>query len=296
MDISKTLSEIRPTLSSGSLKTYTSLLKNLHKKVFKTKEISKKSDFDKCDEILDYLKELNPNQRKTILSALVVISDKPKYRELMLEDIKSYSNEAKKMEKTPAQEANWLEANELNEVMANAKNTATALYKKQKLSMNDLQNIQNYIILCLMSGVYIPPRRSLDWTEFKIKNVDKAEDNYLDKNEFVFNRYKTARFYNEQRVSCPKELLSILKKWIKINADNTEYLLFDSNFEKLTSVKLNQRFEKIFGKKCSVNILRHVYLTSKFGDEIERSKKMNDVAEDMGTSSAQVIGTYIKKE
>ena len=32
-----------------------------------------------------------------------------------------------------------------------------------------------------MSGIYIPPRRSLDWTEFKIKNIDKAEDNYLDK-------------------------------------------------------------------------------------------------------------------
>lgn len=295
MNISDELKRIRPTLSSGSLKTYTSLLKNVHKNVFKDKEMVK-TDFDKCDEILEYLKELNPNQRKTILSGLVVISDKPKYRTAMLKDIKDYSNEAKKMEKTPSQEANWLEANELNEVIANAKSTATALYKKSKLTMSDLQDIQNYIILCLMSGIFIPPRRSLDWTEFKIKNVDKAEDNYLDKNEFVYNRYKTAKFYNEQRVTCPKELLSILKKWIKINTDNTEYLLFDSNFEKLTSVKLNQRFEKIFGKKCSVNILRHVYLTSKFGDEIERSKKMNDVAEDMGTSSAQVIGTYIKND
>jgi len=295
MNISAELKRLRPTLSESSLKTYTSLLNSVHKNVFKNKEISK-SDFDDCDEILQYVKELKPNQRKTILSALVVISDKPKYREAMLEDIKSYSNEAKKMEKTPSQEANWVEPTELNEVIANAKSTATALYKKQKLTMSDLQDIQNYIILCLMSGAYVPPRRSLDWTEFKIKNVDKAEDNYLDKNEFVYNRYKTAKFYNEQRVSCPKELLSILKKWIKINADNTEYLLFDSNFEKLTSVKLNQRFEKIFGKKCSVNILRHVYLTSKFGDEIERSKKMSDIAEDMGTSSSQVIGTYIKKE
>lgn len=295
MDISKTLSEIRPTLSSGSLKTYTSLLKSVHKKVFKNKEMVK-TDFDKCDEILNYLKDLSANQRKTILSGLVVISDKPKYREAMLQDIKSYSTEAKKMEKTPSQEANWVEQNELDSVLNNAKNTATALYKKQKLTMSDLQDIQNYIILCLMSGRYIPPRRSLDWTEFKTKNIDKETDNYLDKNEFVYNRYKTAKFYNEQRVSCPKELLSILKKWIKINADNTEYLLFDSNFEKLTSVKLNQRFEKIFGKKTSVNILRHVYLTNAFGDEIERSKKMNNVAEDMGTSSAQVIGTYIKKD
>ena len=295
MNISKALSEIRPTLSAGSLKTYTSLLKSVHKNVFKDKEMVK-SDFDDCTKILEYLKELKPNQRKTTLSGLVVISDKPKYREAMLQDIKEYSTEAKKMDKSPSQEANWVEPTELNEVFATTKSNATALYKKQKLTMSDLQDIQNYIILCLTSGIYIPPRRSLDWTEFKTKNIDKAEDNYLDKNEFVYNRYKTAKFYNEQRVSCPKELLSILKKWIKINADNTEYLLFDSNFEKLTSVKLNQRFEKIFGKKTSVNILRHVYLTSKFGDEIERSKKMNAVAEDMGTSSAQVIGTYIKKE
>jgi integrase len=295
MNISKALSEIRPTLSAGSLKTYTSLLKSVHKNVFKDKEMVK-SDFDDCTKILEYLKELKPNQRKTTLSGLVVISDKPKYREAMLQDIKEYSTEAKKMDKSPSQEANWVEPTELNEVFATTKSNATALYKKQKLTMSDLQDIQNYIILCLTSGIYIPPRRSLDWTEFKTKNIDKAEDNYLDKNEFVYNRYKTAKFYNEQRVSCPKELLSILKKWIKINADNTEYLLFDSNFEKLTSVNLNQRFEKIFGKKTSVNILRHVYLTSKFGDEIERSKKMNAVAEDMGTSSAQVIGTYIKKE
>ena len=62
-------------------------------------------------------------------------------------------------------------------------------------------------------------------------------------------------------------------------------------------INLNKTYIiKIFVKKTSVNILRHVYLTSKFGDEIERSKKMNDVAEDMGTSSAQVIGTYIKKD
>ena len=160
--------------------------------------------------------------------------------------------------------------------------------------MNDLQAIQNYIILCLLGGMFIAPRRSLDYTEFVIKDIDKDKDNYLDKTELVFNRYKTAKFYDEQRVSIPKELLTILKKWIKNN--DTEYLLFDSNGSKLTSVKLNQRLNKIFGKKASVNLLRHSYLTDKFGDEIERSKKMSEVAENMGTSSAQVIGTYIKNE
>ena len=115
MNISNELKRIRPTLSAGSLKTYTSLLNSVHKNEFKYKEISK-TNFDDCDKILEYLKGLKPNQRKTILSGLIVISDKPKYRSAMLEDIRDYSKEINKQQKSPAQEANWVDQNELNEV------------------------------------------------------------------------------------------------------------------------------------------------------------------------------------
>ena len=290
MDLAAELKKLRPTLSEGSLKTYTSILRSLHSKIFGG-SIEKK-DYDESKKILEFLKDLPPNKRKTILSALVVISNNNDYRKEMLCDIKEYTADTKKMEKTQSQEANWVTQDEIKSIFNEHKQDAMSCYKKSKLNMTDLQAIQQYIILCLMSGIFIPPRRSLDWTEFKVQNIDKEADNYLDKTVFVFNKYKTAKFYNEQRVDCPKELLSILKKWIKTN--NNEFLLFDSNGEKLTSVKLNQRLEKIFGKKCSVNLLRHSFLTDRFGDEIERSKKMASVAEDMGTSSSQVIGTYIK--
>lgn len=292
MDLTAELKKLRPTLSEGSLKTYTSILKSLHSKIFGG-SVDKK-DYDESKKILDFLKDVPANKRKTILSALVVISNNNDYRKEMIGDIKDYTADAKKMEKSATQEANWVTQDEIKNIYNEHKQDAMSCYKKSKLNMNDLQTIQQYIILCLLSGIFIAPRRSLDYTEFKISNIDKETDNYLDKNELVFNKYKTAKFYNEQRVSCPKELLSILKKWIKTN--NNEYLLFDSNGEKLTSVKLNQRLEKIFGKKCSVNLLRHSFLTDRFGDEIERSKKMNEVAEDMGTSSSQVIGTYIKND
>ena len=101
MNISEELKRIRPTLSAGSLKTYTSLLNSVHKNVYNNKEISK-GDFDDCTEILEYLKGLKPNQRKTILSGLVVISDKPKYRSTMFEYIKYSSKEVNKKEKSPA--------------------------------------------------------------------------------------------------------------------------------------------------------------------------------------------------
>jgi hypothetical protein len=212
----------------------------------------------------------------------------------MLEDIKSYSNNAKEMTKTDSQEANWVSKDEILNLYNQHKQDAMLVYKKNNLKMSDLQAIQDYIILCLLGGMFIAPRRSLDYTEFKIKSINKDDDNYLDKNELVFNKYKTAKFYDTQRVSIPKELKSILTKWVKNN--DSDYLLFDSNGGKLTSVKLNQRLNKIFGKKASVNILRHVYLTDKFGDEIERKSAMERVAQNMATSSAQVIGTYIKKE
>ena len=292
MDLKTELKKLRPTLSDGSLKTYTSILRSLHSKIFGGD--IQKDDYDESDKILKYLEDLPPNRRKTILAALVVISGKPDYRKEMLQDIKEYSNDAKEMTKSDSQETNWVSKIEILNLYNQHKQDAMLAYKKNNLKMSDLQTIQNYIILCLLGGIFIAPRRSLDYTEFKIKSINKDDDNYLDKNELVFNKYKTAKFYDTQRVNCPKELKSILTKWIKNN--DSDYLLFDSNGSKLTSVKLNQRLNKIFQKNCSVNILRHVFLTDRFGDEIERSKKMANVAEDMGTSSAQVIGTYIKKE
>ena len=148
--------------------------------------------------------------------------------------------------------------------------------------------------MSVLSGVFIAPRRSLDYVSFKIKNINDKEDNFLSKNQFVFNKYKTAKYYNEQRVDVPIQLKNIIVKWIKINP--TDFLLFDSNQNALTSVKLNQRLVRILGHKTSVNILRHSYLTSKFGDQIDKNKAMEAVAESMGTSKHMILDNYIKKD
>lgn len=116
-----------------------------------------------------------------------------------------------------------------------------------------------------MSGVFIPPRRSLDYCEFKIKNINKDVDNYLDKNKLVFNRYKTAKTYGQQTIDIPIQLKNIITKWSKINP--TDYLLIDTNGNKLNSVKLNQRFNSIFGgKKIATNQMRHTFLSGKYAE------------------------------
>jgi len=289
------IKEKRPNISNSSLKTYESILRNLYEKIFgeddeKTYNLKK---FDtNVDEVINHLKNLPPNKRKTILSALVVITDNKEYRELMLDDIKEYNKEEAKQTKTKTQQDNWVNGDDIEALTKVLRHNANLLYKKDKLTNTDYQDIQNFIILSLYNGEYIPPRRSKDYVNFKIKNINKDDDNYTDKNNMVFNTYKTAKTYGQQKIEIPKGLKTILNKWIKLNP--TDYLLFDSSFKPLSNVKLNQRLNKLFGKKVGVNQMRKTYLSDKYSDMID---KKNELAKDMSLmgSSDRQENIYIKK-
>ena len=157
-----------------------------------------------------------------------------------------------------------------------------------------MQEIQSFIILSLLSGVFIPPRRLLDFCEpFKIKNIDKEKDNFIDKSNLVFHTYKTAKYYGKQEVGMPLALKKILQKWISINPTN--YLLFDSQCKPLSSVKLNQRLVKLFdNKRIGVNMLRHIYMSNKYQNLITTNQELQNDFKDMGSSIAQT-NVYIKK-
>ena len=286
------ISAKRPSLSKSSLTTYSSILKNLYIRVFGDDKIDL-TKFDNTEPVLKFLKGVPPNKRETILSSLVIITDKKPYRDLMAEDVRDYNKDISKQVKTPSQEASWVETNEIKQVYDDLKQNADLIMKKKNITPSDLQQIQNYIILCVLGSVFIKPRRSKDFVDFKIKNVDTAVDNYMDKNKFFFNSYKTAKTYGKQDVDIPVQLKNIIKKWSSINP--TDYLLFDANMNKLSSVKLNQRLNRIFdGKKVGVNQLRHTYLTDKFGDTINKKQEVANTMEDMGSSSS-MLDTYVKK-
>ena len=290
-EITKLIMEKRPTLSASSVKTYVSILSNLYKKVFGDEYQSK--NFDDSDKILEHLKAVPVNKRKTILSALVVITSCKAYRDQMLKDIENFNEDIGKQEKTEAQEESWVSNHNVQTIHDNLQSQAMALYRKPSHTMTDLQEIQNYIILCLLSGIYIPPRRSKDFVDFKINNIDPEKDNYIEKKKLVFNSYKTAKTYGRVSIECPPALMKIIKKWVKINP--TDYLLFDSQGNELTNVKLNQRINKIFGKKVSVNQLRHTYLTTRYADLIEKEEALDNDMKQMGSSRGQ-FKTYVKRE
>ena len=174
----------------------------LYKKVFDDDHLDV-NKFDNTEKVLNFLHDLPPNRRKTILSALVVISNKPEYRKVMLSDVNEYNHEMSKQLKTPTQERAWLSEDDINGTFNKLKDNANTIYKKKSYTTRDLQDLQDYIILCLLSGIFIPPRRSLNYCDFKIKDVNKDTDNYLDKTELCFNSYKTVRFYGLQKIEIP---------------------------------------------------------------------------------------------
>ena len=206
----------RSTLSPSSVKTYSSILRSLYTRVFgKIESPIIFDNFSKCDIILANLKDLSPNKRKTVLSALVVVTGLKAYKDQMLLDIQSYNRDIGLQKKTESQEENWVSPEEVKDVFIELQTNANLLYKKKTKTAQDLQSIQNYIILSLMSGIYIVPRRSVDYCNFKIKGINTQNDNYMSKNKFIFNSYKTARYYGQQTLVVPRELACILRKWEK---------------------------------------------------------------------------------
>lgn len=296
MDIKAFLKERRPNLSEGSLKTYNSIIKSIHRDVYGTDTINDLDGFNNTDRILTSLEDKPASRRKTYLSALVVLTGNEQYLTQMNQDVAEYNKEIEKQEMTPTQTENWIGTEDIHNTFKRLEKQAKMLYKKPALTNSDLQDIQNFVIISLLGGIFIAPRRALDYTKFKIKNVNETEDNYYDtaSNKLVFNRYKTDKSYGRQELSVPTKLKNVLKKWKEINP--TDFLLFDTNMNPLTAVTLNQRMNRIFnGKKISVNNMRHTYLTDKFKGTRQEGKKLERVMEEMG-SSMNMVDNYVKND
>ncbi len=290
----------RNNLSNSSVNTYSSILRSLHKQIWGSASIDP-SNFDKTKEVIQALKDLTPNRRKTILSALVVITNDKDYRELMMEDIQNYRKEIEQQKKTPSQQENWVTKEEINAKYKELEKIAKPLFKKENPTRSDLQKMQNFIIVALLGGMHVPVRRSKDYVDFKIRDVDKSKDNYIsdDGKNLVFNSYKTAKAYGEQKIGLKTPLRNLLRKWIAVNP--SDYLLIDSHGAPLGgeksgngSVKLNQRLNKLFNKKVGVNMLRHSIMTDKFGDMLSKQKKAEEYMNKAG-SSADMLTTYVKE-
>ena len=288
----KQLKENKPKISDNTSRTYASLLNSLFYSHHDKSSEMNCEWFENQEHIIKLLGEKKPSSRKTTFAALIALcKNNDKYKNEMMSDAKVYQKFIDSQTKTEKQEENWKSYDDIVSIYNSYfKKVKPLLNSKTQLEDDDFKKLQDFIILALTSGVFIPPRRSLDWCELKIKNINKAEDNYIEKGKFYFNKFKTAKFYNCQEVEIPKALSSILNKYIKLNP--YDYLLTDVKGNKLTSVKLTHRLNNIFGNNISTSMLRHIYLSDKLKNA-PAIQELKNLSNEMGNSPTQVM-EYVK--
>lgn len=310
-DVYDLIRKNKPNLAESSVQLYTKGIINLYKKVL-SKLPEKIDDFfdlfftkDGFEKTTDFLKKQNVNYRKSTIANILAIaydnssqSSVSKYRDdykiLMINDIQEYNNKLNEHNKTESQQKNWIEWNDVLTIYNEFAKQINSLkvWNDTNLSKITYNKIQQFVLLSMY--VLIVPRRVADMEYLKFEKTDN--ENYIDfkHNQLIFNKYKTSKVYQEQKVDLPKQLKTILTKWYKLkkaNGISTEYVFTRYDGSKFTQPDISNMLMRFFtgnkhskGKRISVNILRHSYITHNL---LPHLKQMKETAEEMGHSLNQ---------
>jgi len=254
----------------------------------------------KSDVIMKLIGEYAESTQKTILAAIVSVlglfSNKPTYKNThlfyhtkmmgMMKMLKTTETS----EKTEKQKENWIDWTTIKKLSTDAYTKVKGFGKH--LTPKDADHLLNTTVLSLYTCV--PPRRNQDYLDMVIvkkwdDDMDKSK-NYLDLtgNQFIFNKYKTAKKYGTQHVTIPNDdvnpLMDILATYLKYHPlykKNTETpFLVGIDGTPLKAVNsITRILNKIFGKKVGSSLLRHIFLSDKYN-----IKEMQEDAADMGHS------------
>ena len=304
MDLEKLINENRK-IKPNSLKSYLIILRKLND----NKEVESLDYLKDQKKIMSFIKEKALTTQRNYISAIMVVLsaynkkqfDKSllfyrDYLDLLHKEYAAYIETHKKSEK---EETNWVTLKQLSKVYNNIKIdiAGRGIFKQLSLNQKDLMLLQRLIV----AGLYTlqPPVR-LDYSMDII--IDKSEikegTNYLlvqsrNTKYFIFTEFKTAGAYGEKHIKLNKKMNQLINIWLKYNKSG--FLLLNSRGTKLSANGLGKMISKVFeptGKKITINLLRHVFITENVDLEaIEKSTKLAD--EMMHSKSTQL--TYIKK-
>lgn len=291
----------RPSISLNSIKSYSATLRGVAKKI--GKDIEKPKDvIDNVDDIIKSYDNTNYNSRKTHISALISFIDdgseeskKPleKLRKLLIADVNSYNDFVNSQQKSKTQDENWISWDSVIKRYQSFEKEVVPLWRLsgEELSKANYNKLKMFVLLSCY--VLLAPRRSLDYTAFKIRNINEAKDNYMKGKKFIFNNYKTAKTYGTNEVEISPKLYSIIKKWIAMNP--SEYLITGNNdrHKAISAPQLTNMLNTFFDKRVSVNMLRHSFLTHIYKD-MPDLKEMKERASNMGHDIETAI-SYVKK-
>jgi hypothetical protein len=287
--LAKMLKEARPNISKSSIITYSSYLNTL----LKNKVPDEPTEADiveylnkNSSEIIKSIKEKPISTKKTILSAVFIITKNEEIHKEMMKLIQDYNDHDIKQEKTETQKENWITYDDVKNKYAETTPIALEQLKGEKPAQYSFLN--QFILFCLSSGIFFPPRRSEDLNLLKIKKYDPTKDNHYDckKGKIVFHKYKTSDKYGQYTIDVKKqypELHKILQLWCKINPTDT--MLFSSNLKPFSSPQVNIYNRNFWnGKNVSTNIYRHSFITEFYKGKTPSMEQISALSKSMSHS------------
>lgn len=239
----------------------------------------------KTKDIEERMSKFADNTRKTMLGTVVSILTPKKdnryynrcytHYKRRLDEMWKASKERDTGEKTEKQNANWVSWEDVLKARERLRGEGKHL---------------DLLVLSLYTD--IPPRRNKDFFEMVVSEGDNPDKthNYcvLEKGrpvKFVFHLYKTRKEYGTQDIDIPSNLADI----ILLNTPRVGEKLLPFQHENGITRTLNRIFD---GKKIGSSMLRHIYLSHKYGDR--RDDMMRD-ATMMGHSIQQQQSTYTQR-
>lgn len=274
----------------------------------------------KMPAIMTQIQRYKPNTQRSILIAIVSVMNAVKglpktvskwtnkYYAVLKEVKRGVDAVEATGEKSDAQKENWLTWDEVQQKMSESADAAAA---SNGTSLSDLNKLLDAVVLGLY--VYLPPRRNKDYIDMVVaRRVEDAPNDVnvldLNKSQFVFRNYKTASTYGTQVIDAPKELLALIVKYLQSRGVMKELetkpgkkktvpalvpFLVQSSGKPFNVNGITRILNRIFGKRVGSSLLRHIYLTGKYGKILEEQKKD---AEAMANSVDIQNKTYIKNE
>ena len=101
----------------------------------------------------------------------------------------------------------------------------------------------------------------------KFGTGDHDHFNFIDlpAKQYYFNNFKTSK-YGKEVLDVPPKMMEVLH-WYKehMGLKDGDFLLFPDDTKRTSSNKITKLLNKIFMKNISSSMLRHIYLSSKYG-------------------------------
>lgn len=290
-------------LAPSSIKLYVRNLEKLSDTPLKNLSFLK--DVEK---ITDKLQKYKENTKRgfliSIVSALSLDKKHKKlydtYYKLMMDKNKELKAVEASGEKTETQQKNWITWDEVGTKMKDLEDKVNSFGKEINAHQYDI--LLQEIILALY--YYKAPRRNEYQKMNLVKTITGQPDtlNYLDydKKQFIFNVFKTARKEGQVKEDIPPELFAIIQKYLKYHplvkgkitkATNVPLLVYHDGKPLSQINAITRVLNRIFGKAVGSSMLRHSYLTSKYGNITEEMKEDSKAM----SHSVEMQKDYIKK-